>query len=205
MSKTFARQAATDQRLLKRSCESLLGIAAGVLADQELNDTEIGFLDLWLRDHADIATTWPGEVIHRRVSAALQDGVITEDEREHLKDTLSALIGGTLEETGAAGGLSTTLPLDEVDAVAIDGSSFCFTGQFLYGTRKKCEQAVAELGGRALSSVRQDLDYLVIGELASRDWAHSSHGRKIEKAKTYQQKGCSIAIVSEQVWIHALG
>ena len=49
-----------------------------------------------------------------------------------------------------------------------------------------------------------DLDYLVIGSLASREWAHTSHGRKIEKAMDYKKKGCSINIVSEEQWVQCL-
>lgn len=201
MTSFFARRAATDQRLLKRSCESLLGISAGILADGHLSDDEIRFLNLWLLENSDIATTWPGEVIYSRIKAALEDGVITEEEREQLKESLSSLIGGTLHDTGAAGGLSTGLPIDEVDAIEVPGRSFCFTGAFLFGTRTKCEKAVTDLGGTAFSNVRKNLDYLVIGTLASRDWAHSSHGRKIEKAKAYQKDGCSVLVVSEEQWV----
>jgi hypothetical protein len=40
----------------------------------------------------------------------------------------------------------------------------------------------------------------VIGEIGSRDWIHSTHGRKIEKAMDYNGRGCRIAIVGEQHW-----
>jgi len=204
MGNFFARLAATDQRLLKRSCESLLGICSGLLADHRLTDDEISFLDTWLADNDDISTTWPGEVIIIRVRDVLKDGVITEDEREYLKSTLSNLLGGTLEETGATSGTATRLPIDDVKVIEISGNSFCFTGSFLYGTRKACERVIIEKGGLTSSSVRVDLNYLVIGTLASREWAHTSHGRKIEKAMDYKKKGRSILIVSEEQWIQFL-
>lgn len=204
MANIIARKVATDQRLLKRSCESLLGICAGMLADGHLSDEEIRFLDVWLADNDDIANSWPGEVIVKRVRDVLSDGVITEDEREYLKSTLSDLIGGTIEETGATSGTATRLPIDDIDDIQIEDSSFCFTGSFLYGTRKSCHKAVEDRGGTASGSVKVSLTYLVIGALASREWAHTSHGRKIEKAMDYKSKGRQILIISEEQWTDAL-
>jgi hypothetical protein len=41
---------------------------------------------------------------------------------------------------------------------------------------------------------------LVIGEIGSQDWLHSTHGRKIEKAIEYNDTGAKIAIVPEKHW-----
>ena len=204
MGNQFARRALTDQRLLKRSCESLLGISAGLLADGKLTDEEITFLDAWLAEHAEIENTWPGEVIAARIREVLKDGVITENERQYLKSTLEMLLGGTLQNTGATSGLSTKLPLDDVGAIVIKDRIFCFTGEFLYGTRSACEKAVISRGGDTASNVRKDLDYLVIGALASNAWAHTSFGRKIEQAMVYKTKGCFLFIVTEEQWVQYL-
>ncbi len=205
MEESFAREGWTNARLLKRSCESLLGISAGLLADGKLNDQEIRFLDNWLSDNLALTSTWPGEVIFSRVKSILIDNKITEDEREHLKQTLSDLIGGTLQETGTASGAATSLPVDDdVCSIVIKGNRFCFTGNFLYGTRKACERAIIERGGVVTSGTRKDLDYLVVGTLASRDWAHTSHGRKIEKAMEYRKANCLIFIASEKQWVESL-
>jgi hypothetical protein len=50
-------------------------------------------------------------------------------------------------------------------------------------------------------AVVQALDYLVIGDIGNENWAHSTHGRKIEKAIAYNFSGCRIAIVSEEHWL----
>ncbi|RRQ20689.1 hypothetical protein D6C00_00950 [Thiohalobacter thiocyanaticus] len=139
-------------------------------------------------------------MIVARVQQILADGVVTTDEAEDLKETLSKLIGGTLEETGTASGMATQLPVDEVDQVHFDGRRYCFTGKFVYGSRKKCEQAVESLGAISVSNITKQLDYLVIGTLASRDWLHTSHGRKIEKAIENKNKGSSLLIVAEEDW-----
>ena len=204
MAESFARQVWTNSRLLKRSCESLLGICSGILADGELNDQEIKYLDLWLSENQELTSTWPGEVIYARIKEVLADNKITEDEREHLKQTLSDLIGDTLQETGAAFGASTSLPVDDVDSITIKDNIFCFTGTFLYGTRNKCELAIEQRGGKAIPRIRKDLNYLVIGTMTSRDWAHTSHGRKIEKAIEFKKDNCPIYIVSEKQWVEGL-
>jgi len=198
------RRAATEARLLKRSCESLIGICTGLLADDKLNDDEIYFLNTWLADNKSLARTWPGEVVYAMVRDVLADGIITEEEREYLKQTLSHLIGGTLQESGATSGLSTSLPIDDVESIEIKGHSFCFTGNFLFGTRSACERSTVERKGVISPRVRRDLDYLVIGSVASHEWAHTSHGRKIEKAMEYKKKNCPITIISEEQWVQCL-
>ena len=95
------------------------------------------------------------------------------------------ILGGTIEETGAAEGLATKLPLDQVDNIVFRDKSFCCTGQFIFGTRTACEKAIVERGGSVCDGVRVDLGYLVIGMMATHDWAHSTFGRKIEKAVEY--------------------
>jgi hypothetical protein len=61
-------------------------------------------------------------------------------------------------------------------------AALVFTGKFAFGPRRVCEAAVEALGGRAGSSVTRVTNYLVIGTFGSRDWIHTSHGRKIEQA-----------------------
>jgi hypothetical protein len=49
-----------------------------------------------------------------------------------------------------------------------------------------------------------DTGYLVIGVYATDSWAHSTFGRKIEKAVTLRDRGRRIAIVGEQHWVGQL-
>ena len=204
MSKFFARSAATDARLLKRSTESLIGICKGMLADGGLNDEELLFLQTWLSENDELAYSWPGEVLYKRISAALGDGVISSVERQHLIETMTSIIGGSFQDHGATSGLPTSLPVQDVGDLMIAEHTFCFTGQFLYGTRAACEKAVESHSGAAVPRVTKKVDYLVIGTLASRDWANTSHGRKIEKAVAYREKGIPIAIIDEARWVDAL-
>ena len=187
-------------RNLEKSLESLLGLCHGIMADNRLNTEEILFLDTWLKENEEIAGAWPGDIIAQRVREILADGVVTEEESEDLKDTLAKMLGGTLQESGSAGGMATRLPIDEVDQMAFDDRLFCLTGKFIYGPRRKCETAILDHGGKIAGNVVKNLDFLIIGTLASRDWAYTSHGRKIEKAVSYRDEGARILIVAEESW-----
>lgn len=194
---------ATDARLLRRSCESLLGIAAGLIADGDLNTQEVQFLSTWLSENPALAESWPGEVIFKRVRQVLADGVISDEERAYLLDTLTQLVGGAFSLDGAVSTSSTQLPTDEGVVVQIPNSSFCFTGKFIFGTRAACERAIESRGGR-VGAIQRSLSYLVIGELSSRDWKYSAYGTKIESAMRLKTEGLPLSIVSEAQWIAAL-
>jgi len=195
---------ATDAGLLGRSCEALWGICSGIMADQELGDEEIRFLDEWLRDNKEIAATWPGDVVYARVQDVLADGVITEDERNHLKQTLTGLIDGTLRDTPARPKTPTAMPIEETLTIEIPGRSFCFTGTFLFGTQAACERAVSRRGGIPLPEVQPQLDYLVVGAMASEAWADMDFGRNVQQATDYQKEGCDIVIIGEEIWTRQL-
>jgi NAD-dependent DNA ligase len=194
--------AAGVQRLLVRGCESLLGIASGLIADGELNDREIQFLSTWLAENRELSACWPGEVIYKRVRDVLSDGKVTSEERAHLLLTLEELVGGSFSDDGAVPSGSTRLAIDQTAKVIVPHHSFCFTGKFIYGTRAACERAVLSRGGVVLS-VQKSLDYLVVGDLSSREWKYSSHGVKIEAAMRLRSEGCGPAVVSESSWVAA--
>jgi len=93
---------------------------------------------------------------------------------------------------------ATKLPLDQPPpAVTFPGQQFVFTGTFLSGTRKWCEEQVISRGGICRSRVVQTMNVLVIGELASQHWTQSSHGRKIEEVMRLKTSGFSIAVIDE--------
>ena len=199
MSASYTVNIATDSRLLKRGCESLLGICAGLIADGHLNNLEIQFLRTWLIENVEVASSWPGEVLHKRVAQVLADGVIADEERAYLATTLRELIGGSFADDGAVPMGASQLPFNHDAEISMAGSSFCFTGQFLYGTRAACERAVEQRGG-TISAIKRSLKFLVVGELASRNWKHTAFGTKIAAAVALQADGCGMQIVSESQW-----
>jgi len=81
-----------------------------------------------------------------------------------------------------------------------DARTYVLTGAFYFGKRKECQREIVARGGLCGESVTKKTDVLVIGELASRDWLHSSFGLKIKAPMDLCSQGRSIAIVSEEPW-----
>ncbi len=184
-----------------KAINTLYGLCMGVLADGKVDDSEVLFLDTWLKENEEYIDSYPLNVVADRLNDILSDGVISVEEKRDLFAMLKDIVGGTMQETGAAGGNSTALPVDHVDCIDFDERVFCFTGKFIRGQRSVCESLVVDKGGQVVKGVSKKVDYLVIGGLASRDWVTASHGRKIEKALFYRQQGSNILILSEQNWI----
>ena len=93
-----------------KAIEHLLGLCNGIASDQHLNDDEIHFLRNWISDNQNITTRWPCNVIHDRITSILSDGIITDDERTDLLETLNGLLGSPVLN-GVTSGMSTDLPI----------------------------------------------------------------------------------------------
>lgn len=183
----------------RRDMDQLLGLCKGIILDGAVHDTEVTAIEEWLRHHPDVRTTWPADVVAGRIERILADGEITDEERDDLRILLEQVTGSDAE-TASQADRASTLPLDDPQpAVEWAGRAFCFTGRFYFGSRRACQNAVAERGAVVHDNLRRDTDYLVIGLLGSRDWLHSTHGTKIQKAVQYRTTH-GVRIVSEQHW-----
>lgn len=201
----LAAMMAIRSRNVTKAVEHLLGICTGLVADNRIDDAEVEFLDLWIKQYPDVTTCWPGKIIADRLRSILADGVITEAERKDFLETLKGICGFQLEETGAAEAAVASIPFDDDPSIYFDSRTFCFTGRFLFGTRANCEREILKRGSTAVDGVNSKLEYLVVGTLIEPTWAHTSYGRKIEKAIDFINKGHGIAIISERQWVEALG
>lgn len=143
----------------------------------------------------------PFNALFARLSDVLADGELDRDEAKELLGIILGLIGEdkNIEVPQA----STNLPLDNpAPDMTFNEKTFVFTGAFTVGTRKQCESIIKQLGGSVGKNVTLSTDYLVIGDVGSDQWKHSSFGRKIEKAIDLRDNGKSnIAIISEHHWI----
>lgn len=185
---------------LKQSLGELLGLAKGMLADQELSDSEIRFLHDWLEKRYHMTSSFPGNVIHKRIKEVLEDGVVTEEERSHLVETLKTLVEDRLEDLADQVDL-TELWFDEVGLIDFDNARFCLTGNFVYGPKDVCESAIEQRGGVVDSSVGNDLRYLVVGGLGVDEWRSGGLGTEIEKAMRLRAKDKSVKIIPEDSWV----
>jgi NAD-dependent DNA ligase len=97
--------------------------------------------------------------------------------------------------------LSSTLPLcSPAPEIAFPGALFVVTGTFAYGPRAAVVATIEQRGGEVRPSVTKKTDFLVIGEIGSQAWRHSSYGRKIEAAVTIRDSGAPLRIVAEPHW-----
>ena len=88
--------------------------------------------------------------------------------------------------------------------IEFEGKTFCLTGRFVFGTLRDCEETITDMSGSVVQSPSQETDYLVIGELGSPDWVHTTFGRSIERGVELKQQGFPIKIVSEEHWVNSL-
>ncbi len=186
----------------ERSIDELLGLCKGILADGRLVQAEAEFLADWLRTNWERADAWPVNVLQPRLEAMLADGVLDQEEKAELLEMLRKLIGQSNTAADESfENYSTALPLDDpLPPVVFPERRFVFTGKFACGSRKKCIQVTEAQGGECANAVSGRVHYLVIGLVGSRDWIHTSYGRKIEKAVALREKGREIAIIPEEHW-----
>lgn len=205
-----AKSTSVDESLIRvyrhtaiadRQIDELIGIVKGVMADGMVTQGEVEFLLRWMETNRQAANVWPAKALYPRLAQVATKGFMTLHEEGEMLDLLMKTVGGnTASQTGHASN-STKLPLTEpLGRLSFDARAFCFTGTFHSGTREWCHSQVTSRGGRSIGNITKKLDYLVIGDIGNESWAHSTHGRKIEKAVEYNSMGCSIAIVSEEYW-----
>lgn len=195
-----AHRAFNASRRIDRGIHEMLGLCRGLLADGIVTADEALMLSNWLEANGEAAGQWPANAVAERFDRIFADGVVDSEEQEELAQLLRE-VTGTIEEGEQAVGRSSTLPLtDPRPALEFKGWQYVFTGRFASGTRRWCQQTVERLGAATTSDVTLSTNVLVIGTYGSRDWAHSSFGRKIQKAMEYQQRGHSVLIVDEAHW-----
>lgn len=191
------------KNIADRQVDELIGLAQGIVADGAVSQGEAEFLQKWLVKNAAVQSSPLIDDLYGKIETVLADGILDADEAADLLDTLTSFAGGDFE----LGELqkATSLPFDHpLPSLEFADRKFCFTGTFLYGVRTDCEAVVSGLGGQAGSLTRKT-DYLVVGAYATDSWAHSSYGRKIEKAVGLRASGKSlIAIVPETHWAACL-
>ena len=190
-----------------RSIDELLGLCKGVVADGKVVQAEAEFLYEWLRSNWEQRGQWPVNVLEPRLEAMLADGVLDQDESAELLDLLHQLTGVPGQSPDEAfENYSSSLPLDDpAPTLHFNDRVYVFTGKFCTGSRKKCTEITEALGARTNKTMAGYVDYLVVGVLGSRDWIHTSYGRKIEKAVELRNKWQRLKIVSEHHWAsHAL-
>ena len=182
-----------------------MGIVNGIVCDNQLLDSEINYLSIWLKENESIKKIYPANIIFRRVTEVIRDGIITEQERSHLLVELKALCGNEFTNTGSAIPEHINSVFDDDPHVIHKDRVFVLTGGFIYGTRNYCHETIKNKGGIPEDSLTKKTNYLVVGSTASPDWIIANFGRKIQKAAEMAASGdYEISIIREADWVMAL-
>lgn len=203
--------------IVTSSVQFLHGMIHGIMADSDISDREIRVLSNWLDANDYLQGTYPFDELNSLLHTILEDGKITEDERNSLlafcsnvvdfKDSLNLREPDfdALRKKYSVDGICAYCP-----EITFDGKFFCFTGESYRATRAELAAEVERLGGTFKNSISKKTDYLIVGNAGNPCWAYSCYGRKIEDAMAVRRGGGKIQIVNETdfwdaVWDSPLG
>jgi NAD-dependent DNA ligase len=189
-----------------RDIAHLQGLVMGIMADGVLQDAEISFLHQWflnLHNHSGCNGFTNLEfILADAVADALEDGVITQEERLKLLQLFKKYVGEDETNVGIVEAKPCLLPIHEDAVITHEGQTFVFTGVFTYGERKECHEKASSLGAKVVTGISPKVTFLVVADSASPHWIHTNYGRKIQKALDLNKGGrARIKIVTEKMWV----
>lgn len=190
--------------IVTSSIQFLHGLIHGIMADTEINDTEIRALTTWIDTNDYLQGTYPFDELNSLLHTILEDGEVSEDERNTLlafcsntidfRDSvnLNAPDFESLRKKYSVAGVCAYCP-----DISFEGKLFCFTGESYRATRAEMKAEVEALGGTMRPSVTTKTDYLVVGNAGNPCWAYACYGRKIEDAMNIRKDGGKVQIINE--------
>lgn len=190
--------------LVTSSIQFLSGMIHGMLSDGELSDSEIHSLRRWVDANSFLSGCYPFDEIESLLVSILEDGIITEDERNTLKAFLSNFVDlQTSYNLNAPDfeDLRKKYSIEGICAICehmdIEGTEICFTGQSTKASRNEIAKIITELGGIFKNNPTNKTKYLVVGNNGNPCWALSCYGRKVEDAIKRRKNGQQLLIVNE--------
>lgn len=193
------------KRIRDRGIDEFIGICKGIIFDGIVCYPEAVNLLLWLDNNKLVAYDWTAKEIYPKLPLMVSGNELSSDDEAWLLSELIKITGSPavmLEGDNPSSQLPLCHPAPEI---VFDSRVFVLTGNFKMGPRKAVVQAIEDLGGEVvLKNVRKDTHYLVIGDIGSAAWMHSTHGRKIEEAVALRERGTGIAIISEAHFMDSL-
>ena len=201
-----------EARIDRRSADALIGLAAGIVSDGVVTLKEATFLEEWIAKHLLHLEDPVVNILYRRLSNMLSDGILDAEESRELLAMLQNFSGLSLSQGKAvnkASEASFTAPNDlpfnmPVPEIVWAERLFVFTGVMAYGPRKNCQALIEERGGLIGGGINKKTHYLVVGSVGNDQWRHCSYGLKIMRAVELRESGSPIAIIGEHTWQEAL-
>lgn len=208
---TRAKTSSEFYEPVTHAVQELHGLLHGVVADLEINQEELDGLQDWIDTYPHLRSVWPIGEIESVIVHVLKDGRIDEAEHRTMLNYFAEFADLSVNTT-LRGGLPKLLPTDlKIEALCavdpeldFDGRVFCFTGVSSKGTRSFFAEHVTKHGGVFIDTIRQDLDYLIIGDQGNPCWAFACYGRKVARAVELRRSGYRLQLVHERDFWDAL-
>lgn len=148
--------------------QKLQGILNGLIADQELNETELLSLQQWIYQNDYLKGHYPYDVLCNKVEQILSDGQVTSNEQEELKAIFNDLIN----------------PIENLkkEIIVFENKAFCLTGDFEYGPKSSVAEYIVSKGGIIHDKPKKATNYVVVGGYGSSAYSNGTYGTKVKKA-----------------------
>ena len=197
------------KRVTQRSIDEFIGICKGIMFDGTVVFEEAYHLLLWLENNIDVTSVFPAQGLYQILPKMIESGVLKPDDQAILMDYIVSMIGSydvMIEGHNASTELPLCKPPPTPKKVRFLGSEFVITGNLKAMSRDDMTKYIKLFGGSVSpKTVTLNTDYLIIGDIGSKAWRHSTHGRKIERAVELRDKQkTGIKIFSETHFIHCL-
>lgn len=185
----------------------LEGMFRGFLSDGSLDDKEVHELQRWLEENKSLSGHFLFDEIYKLVEDVLEDGVITEDERDSLTSFMYEFTSNLNVDARAqiemrkADSSGSNSSIYSKPVISFEACQFCISGDFLnFDSKADVESAIMHRGGIIAKGVTKKVSYLIVGGQGSEDWKFGKYGRKVEKAMQYKSKGVAIEVIEES-WL----
>lgn len=190
--------------IISADIQRLQGILHGVLADNKIEEEELKQLRCWIDENIHLKGSYPYDEIDSIIATVMSDGKIDPSEQNLLKVFFSEFISlptnSTIDQNELSQ-LKQSITLPGICAfcpeIVFESRFFCFTGISSRASRSAIAKEIEVAGGTYIDNIRQDLNYLIVGNNSNPCWAFSCYGRKVEQAIAYRKKGINIVIVHE--------
>lgn len=189
-----------DDQNKNKNINTFVGILHGVLSDGRLKEEEVKYLLEWIgknKQGLDIIPLF--HQLHRKLTEYSSGGINTEEEHK-LIAMIRLLTGNNWSVNGDVSNMPINL-YDKDPSIYFEDRVFCFTGEFEFGSKRMCQEAIENLGGIYSENMTQDVNYLVVGKEGSKDWKYGNWGTKISKASDWiKSEDFDMTIISEDDW-----
>lgn len=197
--------------IISADIQRLQGILHGVLADNKIEEEELKQLRCWIDENIHLKGSYPYDEIDSIIATVMSDGKIDPCEQNLLKVFFSEFISlptnSTIDQNELSQ-LKQSITLPGICAfcpeIVFESRFFCFTGISSRASRSAIAKEIEVAGGTYIDNIRQDLNYLIVGNNSNPCWAFSCYGRKVEQVIAYRKKGINIVIVHENDFWDAL-